>query len=68
MIKALQKSIIDGANKIENMCNMDIFIRNMLSILKESSILQILHIDGAEFNANNEGLKVSKGRVLHQVS
>ena len=50
------------------MRNMDIFIRNMLSILKESSILQILHIDGAEFNANNEGLKVSKGRVLHQVS
>ena len=50
------------------MCNMDIFIRNMLSILKESSILQILHIDGAEFHANNEGLKVSKGRVLHQVN
>ena len=46
------------------MCNMDIFIRNMLSILKESSILQILHIDGAEFYANNEGLKSFKGKSI----
>ena len=36
----------------------------MLSILKESSILQILHIDGAEFYANNEGLKSFKGKSI----
>ena len=46
------------------MCNMDIFIRNMLSFLKESSRLQILHIDGVEFYANNEGLKSFKGKSI----
>ena len=43
---------------------MDIFIRDMLSISKESSILLILHIDGAEFYANNEGLKSFKGKRI----
>ena len=37
---------------------------NMLSFLKESSRLQILHIDGAEFYANNEGLKSFKGKSI----
>ena len=50
------------------MCNMDIFIRNMLSSLKESRRLQILHIDGAEFYANNEGLKSFKGMSIGKLS
>jgi len=64
LIKALQKINHRWRFKIENMCNMDIFIRNMLSFLKESSRLQILHIDGAEFYANNEGLKSFKGKSI----
>ena len=37
--KCYKNAIIDGADKIENVCSMDIVIRQMLSFLKESSRL-----------------------------
>ena len=60
----LKNAIIDGAEKIENVCSTDIVSRNLPSFLKERNRLQKLHIDGTEFYANNKGSKSFKGKSL----
>ena len=61
-IKCYKNAIKDGAEKVENVDSNYIVSLNMHSFLKESSRLQILHIDGAEFYANNKESKSFKAR------
>ena len=55
-------SIIDGADKVENLLITDAMSSNVLSFLKESTRVLKLHIDGADFYANNKESKSFKAR------
>ena len=57
-----KKSIIDGADKVESLLITDAMSSNVLSFLKESTRLLKLHIDGADFYANNKESKSFKGK------
>ena len=64
-----KKSIIDGADKVENLLNTDNMSSNMLSFSKESSELKKLHIDGTDFFLQSvKGEKSFKGMSIAEIA
>ena len=53
----LKKSILDGADEVENSWYADAVCRNGLPFLNVSIIWQMLLVDGADFYANCKGWK-----------
>ena len=64
----LKKSIIDGADEVENSWYTDAVCRNGLSFLKVSIIWWMLFLDGADFYAKCKGWKSVKRKSLAEIA
>ena len=64
----LKDSIIDGADEVRIMSYRKTVNRNVLSFPIYGTSFDKLHIDGADFNANQNVKKVSKGKIIAEIA